>query len=146
MKNKTKKGFTLLELIIAIAVLAIATVPIYNMFMTSNRFNAQSHKLSVATFTAQMRMEELVGLNLEQLGFDEDEEGNITPLQVTEGPDLYNGFKVKVVCEQYEDTDTGIVYPTLFKATVTVYEHDEVTVLCTEENILNVDGNPDPTS
>jgi prepilin-type N-terminal cleavage/methylation domain-containing protein len=132
MQGKAKKGFTLLELIIAIGVLAIATIPIYNMFMTSTRFNAQSHKLTIATFTAQLRMEELVGLNFEELE-------KAIPDPTDKKP--FNGFLVQAVYDEYD----GGTYDSLYEITITVYEDDGTTVIYTEKNIINVDGIATPT-
>ncbi len=56
---KNNKGFTLVEIIITIAILSIIIIPIYSLFLTSAKANNMSvHKLN-ATMIAQSYMEEL---------------------------------------------------------------------------------------
>ena len=58
---KNRKGVTLLELILAIGILAIVSVPIFGLLAQSTRLNAEAHRFTIATFVAQQNMEELVG-------------------------------------------------------------------------------------
>ena len=68
MKNHKKicsdKGFSLIEIIIAIAILAIITLPLLNAFVTSSRMNALSRNKLLAIETGKNIMEELKGYNL----------------------------------------------------------------------------------
>ncbi len=57
MKKINNKGFTLMELVVAIAVLTIALVPILDSFITSARLNVKSRKLMAATNIQQSIME-----------------------------------------------------------------------------------------
>ncbi len=58
MKRKeSNKGFTLLEIVVAIAVLAIAITPILTSFVTSAKLNVKSRKLMAATNVEQSIME-----------------------------------------------------------------------------------------
>jgi len=56
-KNKKNKGFTLIEMVLAIAVFAIAIVPILTTFVTSARINKNSRKMMAATDCAQSLLE-----------------------------------------------------------------------------------------
>ena len=61
MKNKNRKGVTLLELIIAMAILSVASMPILHMIGTSVRSNADAHRATAASIMATQQMEELIG-------------------------------------------------------------------------------------
>ena len=63
--NRKTKGFTLLELIIAMAVLLIVMVPMFNIFFYSSRNNALAYHIKTATLIAQQRIEEFVGLKVD---------------------------------------------------------------------------------
>ncbi len=56
-KENNNKGFTLVELVVAIAVLAIAITPILTSFITSAKLNVKSRKLMAATNVCQSIME-----------------------------------------------------------------------------------------
>lgn len=53
------KGFTLLELLVAISILAILTVPLINSFITAGRVGRDSRRMQNATTAAQSVMEHL---------------------------------------------------------------------------------------
>lgn len=57
--QKNNKGFSLLELLIAIAILATVMIPMLHSFVTSARANAKAKKLMEATTAAQNVMEEV---------------------------------------------------------------------------------------
>lgn len=64
MKQKTSfkqrmnnKGFSLIELLMAIALLAIIIIPVLNSFITSARINRDARKVMIATDVAQTIME-----------------------------------------------------------------------------------------
>lgn len=65
--KKSNKGFTLLELLIAVAVLAIIIAPMLRGFVTSHRVNAKSRHLMRATTLAQNEMEIFEKEKLEDL-------------------------------------------------------------------------------
>lgn len=57
LRNKNKKGFTLVELIIAVAILAIIVAPLVSNFVQSNKINQKSRKNLNAMNMAQDIME-----------------------------------------------------------------------------------------
>ena len=62
MKNyKYRAGVTLLELIVAMGILTIASTSVLAMLFSSVQANANAHRITVATFNAQQGVEEFVG-------------------------------------------------------------------------------------
>ncbi|MCH4888805.1 prepilin-type N-terminal cleavage/methylation domain-containing protein [Acidaminobacter sp. JC074] len=59
---KNKKGYTLVELIITLAVISIMIVPIFNSFIEANRVNLRSRRQISAAYLAQNTLEELKGM------------------------------------------------------------------------------------
>lgn len=61
------KGFSLVELVICVAILAIATIPLLSAFSMSGRVIGKAQSLQNATSVAESVMEELKGSSIEQL-------------------------------------------------------------------------------
>ena len=59
--NKKRAGVTLVELILAISLLTVATAPILSVMVSSFHTSAQAQQLKTANFAAQQVMEELIG-------------------------------------------------------------------------------------
>jgi prepilin-type N-terminal cleavage/methylation domain-containing protein len=57
--HNIKKGFTLVEIIIAVAILVMVMIPIGNAIIHSGKTNANSAKTSVATQLIQKNMEDI---------------------------------------------------------------------------------------
>lgn len=66
LKHKSA-GWTLVELMVAIGVLAITTTPIIMLYQFGTRMAAAAHRQTIAAVLAQQRVEELVGLSLGEL-------------------------------------------------------------------------------
>lgn len=60
-------GFSLVELLIAVVILAIIVIPLMNLFVSSNRINIRSRKTLRATTAAQDIMEGLKAYNIEEI-------------------------------------------------------------------------------
>lgn len=71
MKKKgSQKGFTLLELLVAVAILAVVVVPILNAFLTSVNINAKAKDKQRATIAAGNVMEDIKSKSAEELFSD----------------------------------------------------------------------------
>ncbi|MBI9011998.1 MAG: type II secretion system protein [Clostridiales bacterium] len=71
-----KKGYTLVELIITLAVVSIMIVPIFNAFLQSNRVNLMSRKQISAAYLAQNELEDIKGMTRAQFNaYDETDDG-----------------------------------------------------------------------
>lgn len=57
--HKNNKGFSLLELLVSITILAVVMIPMLHSFITSARANAKAKKVMEATTVAQNIMEEI---------------------------------------------------------------------------------------
>ncbi|MCX4321927.1 MAG: prepilin-type N-terminal cleavage/methylation domain-containing protein [Lachnospiraceae bacterium] len=60
-------GFSLLELLIAVIILAIIVIPLLNLFLSSNRLNIKSRQTLRATTAAQDIMEGLKAYDMEEI-------------------------------------------------------------------------------
>lgn len=60
-------GFSLLELLIAVVILAIIVIPLLNLFLSSNKINIKSRQTLRATTAAQDIMEGLKAYNIEEV-------------------------------------------------------------------------------
>lgn len=60
----TRKGMTLIEIIISLALLAIIIIPFMTMFVHSTSTNSKSQNILDATYLAQNTMEELYSISI----------------------------------------------------------------------------------
>lgn len=67
MNIDNNKGFTLVELIICVAILLIATIPIAQSIGTAQRKNSKAQSIQNATSLAESVMEEIKGSTVEEL-------------------------------------------------------------------------------
>ncbi len=68
MKNKKKtKGFTLVEVVLAIAIVGIALLGLAQLFTYSVLVNSRSERMTNATFLAQQRIEFLRNISTTEL-------------------------------------------------------------------------------
>ena len=61
MKNKKRKGVTLLELVVALAVLTIASTPVLAVLISGITTSANTHKMNLASHAGRQAIESLVG-------------------------------------------------------------------------------------
>lgn len=85
MRVKDNKGFSLIELLICVAVIAAITVPLLNSFLTSHRVNGLSKTVLRATTVAQNEIETFKTTALADLLAQTDEEGNPVYSQIESG-------------------------------------------------------------
>jgi Tfp pilus assembly protein PilE len=125
--DKKRAGLSLIELVIAVSILVIATVPVYNVFVTATRINATTHKTSIAIFTAQLYIEECVGLK----DTPAELQAKVPARGVMNAN--YNGYNLRA-----ERFDAG--YADLVGIRVTVYEGavGSSNVLATQEDYIYV--------
>lgn len=66
-QRSSNAGFSLVEILIAVTILAIIVIPLLHMFVTSTRINVKSRQMQRATTVAQDIMEGLKAYNLEEV-------------------------------------------------------------------------------
>ncbi len=67
MKENNNKGFTLIEILVAIVALALVVVPLLQGFVATANLNKKSRERMMATNVAQTHMEEYSGYTIEEI-------------------------------------------------------------------------------
>lgn len=67
MNKQNNKGFTLVEIIVAIAVLGVIVVPLLRGFVTTSALNQKSKQMMMASNAAQTIMEQFTGCTIEEV-------------------------------------------------------------------------------
>ena len=137
---KRESGVTLLELILAMGILLIIMVPMFNIFYVSTRNNVIAYRIKTATLIAQQHMEEFVGLNQDEVG-DWLTFRYGVPSPPTDGTGIgsYNTadhYAVSVALTRLPTHEAG--YDALRAITITV--RFDGNVLCEQRNLINVTG------
>jgi prepilin-type N-terminal cleavage/methylation domain-containing protein len=127
MKNKKKSGLSLLELAIAVAIITIAALPILGLYRTSISLNVQGHKITAATFIAQLEMEQLIGLGWSEI------ESRTTLIAGTTTPATTPDGYVVVLQRHPRVASSSLVH-----VVVTVFDLDGTSLLCKQENYIYV--------
>ena len=93
MKINNEKGFSLIEILIAITIFAIGMLAVGKMQITAIKGNYFANDLTEATTLAQDRMEKLIGLPYsDPLNFDNDVDGTNQDLDNDGVDDSGNNF------------------------------------------------------
>lgn len=112
---KRKKGISLIEILISIAILAIISIPISGMILTSVKTNKQSEDKQKAALLGQQILEEIRSKTVDiksdeiilstgvKLSKSFDEENKKYSFNTTNSDENYNGFCANVTLEQYSD-------------------------------------------
>lgn len=112
---KRKKGISLIEILISIAILAIISIPISGMILTSVKTNKESEDKQKATLLGQQILEEIRSKTIDiksdeiilstgvKLNKTFDEEHKKYSFNTTNSDEEYNGFCTNVTLEQYSD-------------------------------------------
>ncbi|MBU0462920.1 MAG: prepilin-type N-terminal cleavage/methylation domain-containing protein [Proteobacteria bacterium] len=82
-----QKGFTLIEIMIAITVLAIGILGVAKMQLSAVKGNSYASGLTEATAFAQNKMEELVALAYDDADLNDDDADGISGIDDTASPD-----------------------------------------------------------
>lgn len=106
---KNNSGFTLLELIVSVAVLAVVSTALFAMFTAGLRQSVQNHLFTMASIEAQMQMEQLIG----RMWVNDLEHEDWNTLNPS------NDFHVRLEYEVSQSLANGT--PVLIEVTVTVY-------------------------
>lgn len=123
-KLNKNAGFSLVELLIAITILAIIVIPLLNVFLTSNKLNIKSRQTLRATTMAQDIMEGLKAYNIEELKaqFNNPSEG----FYVIDDSIVKGEIKEETSLEvdEHGDPCEGLYYFSMGKVTLQGTEYD----------------------
>ncbi len=114
---KSNKGLSLLELVVAIAFLAIVITPVMNSFITAGKINAKSRKLMCANDCAQALMEGIADKSFYELCLAYDKYGSesVSASYAMSGLND-NAFNIPVCSAN--TVDTNVVFKSPFNVTV----------------------------
>lgn len=123
-KLNKNAGFSLVELLIAITILAIIVIPLLNVFLTSNRLNVKSRQTLRATTMAQDIMEGLKAYDIAELKeqFNNPSEG----FYVIDGRMVKGEIKEETSLEvdEHGDPCDGLYYFSMSKVALQGTEYD----------------------
>ena len=115
---KSNKGLSLLELVVAVAFLAIVITPVMNSFITAGKINAKSRKLMCANDCAQAIMEGIADKSFYELSLAYSKYGNesVSASYALSGvnEDAYN-----IVTCSTNEISTAVVYKTAAMTSMT---------------------------
>ena len=85
-RKSWKKGFSLVEVLVAICILAVITIPLAGSFISSTRLNSRSNAMETASNVSNSILETMQKVSLEDVlkdvnGYSTDQQGN--PLEYT---------------------------------------------------------------
>jgi general secretion pathway protein I len=112
---KTIKGFTLLEVMAALSIIAIVLVSVYRLHAQTVSMNNQVRFYATAPMLAQTKMAEIESKSLEDIGDDSGDFG-----------DEFPGYKWNIVIDDIESTDLGNIAKDLKKIDLLIsFNNDE---------------------
>ncbi|MCL2014259.1 MAG: type II secretion system GspH family protein [Oscillospiraceae bacterium] len=146
--NSKSSGMTLIEALVSVAIIAFISVPLLGMIYAATDYNASSHKMTTATFTAQMRIEQLVGLTGEEICEDFDITvpsgtrwqaiiDKADPERTKTDSENFGNQNVSTTVRFYPVIDE-IEYEYLVEVTVTVTNNADEEIYSVQKNILNI--------
>lgn len=99
------KGLSLVEILVAVAILAIILVPLLNTFVMADKANSKAEKMQTETLVAQNILERLKGKSLEDIADDLNYEGIIDDNATSEEAYV---FEIKDISYQGYNFDAKI--------------------------------------
>jgi len=130
---KSRAGMTLVEVLIAIALFAVVALPLFGMFSNSMRMERRALVESIATYTAQMKMEEAYGRTATDLLDDFHTDGNKVDETIILSDDPEDPDSIALYYIIATEPDVGS--PNLIKVSITV-GNEYFAVESTLENLI----------
>ncbi len=110
---KNNKAFTFIELLIALAVIAVCFLPLINMLIGAMEQVQEAQDLSIATSLAQEQMEKVRNLNFTKAQLVAL--GDVWEPALEEGPLVMNSKKWRTLRKIFKKTDPLEVHVQVFK-------------------------------
>ena len=107
MKRRNDEGATLIEIMVAIALLAIIVIPACSSLILSHKINAKTEKMLQAQLAVSSAVETLMAEGIDKSRIVDDEYGyvkiKVTPVAESESSDNILYYNVEVVSEDEPD-------------------------------------------
>ena len=87
--KNSQSGFSLIELLVAIVILAVGLLGLAELQVTAIKVNSQSATATAATAIAQKAIEDVLAMSPDHAMFDTSDSGTFTPVTV-DGGGTYN--------------------------------------------------------
>ncbi|MBW2690034.1 MAG: type IV pilus modification protein PilV [Deltaproteobacteria bacterium] len=126
--KNTQSGFTLVELLVAVVILAVGLLALAQLQVTAIKTNAQSATSTAAVALAQKIVEEIAALDADDAMFDAPSSGFLTwdgsPVEM-EGAGTYNiTYEVNVV--EPDPSDSTITISNLYQINIRIESTTDV--------------------
>lgn len=128
--KKSQAGFTMIELLVAVVILAIGLLGLVQLQVTALKANSQGMTSTAATALAQKVVEEIAALPADDAMFNGPSSGNtwsVTPIMVDGGGTYEIIYDVDEVFADPDDAGTQV--SNLYKITITVTSTTKVASL-----------------
>ncbi|MDI6709699.1 MAG: type II secretion system protein [Thermoanaerobacterales bacterium] len=87
--SRDRRGFTLIEVMLALVIIGVALIPVLNLFQTATGNVVTAQRETRATFLAQARLDEVKGLGYEAIN-------NVSRTTCPEDPDYEYAVAVEL--------------------------------------------------
>ncbi len=113
--KKDNRGLSLVELIIAIVILAIVTIPFLRSFVTSANTNQKAKRIMRATSVAENIMEAMKPLTLEEIVLQLSNDGDAAHMPVCTLVPVFDSHQELLIEENEPVPDSGITNSAVFE-------------------------------
>ena len=108
--NKDNSGFSIVELVVAVAIMAVIFTPVLRSFTTGSLTNSRAQKLQNATSTAEDVMEEVKGTSIKKLYEEATASDDIIFLSGADATDYLSGGTHSSDSADYDNRPYVIIY------------------------------------
>ncbi|MDO4188193.1 MAG: type II secretion system protein [Lachnospiraceae bacterium] len=120
--NKDNRGFSIVELIVAVSILAVVFIPVLKNFTMGALTNAKAQKMQNVTSVAEKMMEEVKGDSIEKLYDDAVASEDIMFLSGADATDYLSGGEHSSDSADYDEPPYVIVYDKAIATQGTTYK------------------------
>lgn len=113
--RKDNRGLSLVELIIAIVILAIVSIPFLRSFVTSANTNQKAKRIMRATSVAENVMEAMKPLTLEEIVLQLSNDGDEAHMPVCTLVPVFDGHQELLIEENENVLGSGITYSAVYE-------------------------------
>lgn len=108
MKRKHNGGFSLIEVLVAMAVLGIVTIPTTSALLTAHRMNVKAEQMLEAQLDVSSAVEELMADGANQVYTEYEDEANYPGVKITTEELSGKPYCYKVVVTSKKDESVSV--------------------------------------